>query len=225
MTRSFEDIADRWNGRKRRFTDAESRLKYVNEVLAEREWLLIFDNYDHPDQFADICNFIPPGDGSVLITSRHGDAGLLGEVVQMSGMDEGEGLELLRRRTEQNLDEPLNRGSAIKILRTLGYLSLAVDQAGAYIRQQNLPMQQFLGQYESQKEAVLNQKHIYWDYKRKLHGEDQTETPLGVLTTWELSIQQMTSTHVTQGVVEHLLTVAAFLSHVEISESLFKEYA
>ncbi|KAL8741066.1 MAG: hypothetical protein Q9184_008428, partial [Pyrenodesmia sp. 2 TL-2023] len=31
MTRSFEDIADRWNGRKRRFTDAESRLKYVNE--------------------------------------------------------------------------------------------------------------------------------------------------------------------------------------------------
>lgn len=140
MTRSFEDIADRWNGRKRRFADAESRLKYVNEVLADRKWLLIFDNYDHPDLFSDICNFIPPGDGSVLITSRHADAGLLGKVVQISGMDEGEGLELLRRRTEQNLDEPLNRAAATKVLQALGFLPLAVDQAGAYIRQQRLPI-------------------------------------------------------------------------------------
>lgn len=224
-TRSFEDIADRWNGRKGRFADAESRLKYVNEVLAEREWLLIFDNYDHPDPFPDICHFIPPGDGSVLITSRHADAGLLGKVIQISGMDEGEGLELLRRRTEQNLDEPLNRRAAIEVLQTLGFLPLAVDQAGAYIRQQRLPIQQFLQEYESQKETVLDQKHIYWDYKKKLHGEDKAETPLGALTTWELSIQQMGSTHITQGAVEHLLTVAAFLSHVEISESLFREYA
>lgn len=72
---------------------------------------------------------------------------------------------------------------------------------------------------------MLGQKHIYWDYKKKLHGEDKAETPLGALTTWELSIQQIGSTHVTQGVVEHLLTVAAFLSHVEISESLFREFA
>ncbi|KAL8691015.1 MAG: hypothetical protein Q9218_003669 [Villophora microphyllina] len=225
MTRAFEDVADRWNGRKRRFTDTDSRIKYVHEILAERKWLLIFDNYDHPDQFTDVCSFIPPGDGSVLITSRHADAGLLGKVVQLSGMDEGEGLELLRHRTEQNLDEPVNRAAAIEVLRTLGYLPLAIDQAGAYIRQQTLPLQLFLQLYESQKEMVLNQKHIYWDYKKKLHGETEAETPLGVLTTWELSIQQVGSAHVTRGVVEHILTIAAFLGHVAISESLFREYA
>ncbi|KAL9025541.1 MAG: hypothetical protein Q9196_005654 [Gyalolechia fulgens] len=225
LTRSFEDIADRWNDRQRRFADAESRMKYVNEILAERQWLLVFDNYDHPDHFIDVCSFIPPGDGSVLITSRHADAGLLGKVVQISGMDESEGLELLRRRTEQNLDEPVNRAAAIEVLQTLGYLPLAIDQAGAYIRQQRLSMPQFLQQYEDQKETVLGQRHVYWDYKKKLHGEDKAETPLGVLTTWELSIQQMGMTNVTQGAVEQLLTVAAFLSHVEIRESLFREYA
>ncbi|KAL8672095.1 MAG: hypothetical protein Q9168_003427 [Polycauliona sp. 1 TL-2023] len=225
VTRSFEDIADHWNGRKRRFIDAESRIKYVNEVLAERKWLMVFDNYDHPDQFTDICSFIPPGDGSVLLTSRHCDAGLLGKAVQLSGMDEGEGLELLRLRTEQNLDEPSNREAAIKVLQTLGYLPLAVDQAGAYIRQQTLPLRLFLQIYEDKKQMILNQKHIYWDYKKKLDGESKAETPVDVMTTWELSIQQVGSTHVTRGVVEHVLTIAAFLGHIEISESLFKEYA
>lgn len=62
MTRSFEDIADRWNGRKRRFIDTSSRIEDVKEVLAEREWLLIFDNYDNPHQFANICTFVPPGE-------------------------------------------------------------------------------------------------------------------------------------------------------------------
>ena len=225
LTRAFEDIADQWNNRKRRFINASSRVEYVNEILAERKWLLVFDNYDHPDQFVDVCSFIPPGDGSVLMTSRHCDAGLLGKVVQLSGMDEGEGLELLRLRTEQNLDEPSNKAAAIKVLQTLGHLPLAVDQAGAYIRQQALPLPYFLQIYESQKQIILNQKHVYWDYKRKLDGESKAETPLDVLTTWELSIQQVGSTHVTRGVVEHILTIAAFLDHVEISESLFREYA
>ena len=225
LTRSFEDIADRWNGHKRKFSDTDSRINYVKEILSEREWLLIFDNYDHPKQFAEICTFIPPGNGSILITSRHTDAGLLGRTIQLSGMDEREGLDLLRRRTEQNLDDPVIRGEAIKILQVLGHLPLAIDQAAAYIRQQRLPLNQFLQLYENQKETVLNQKHVYWDYKKKLHGEEKEETPLGVLTTWELSIKQVSGARSMQGAVEHLLTIAAFLGHVEVSESLFREYA
>ncbi|KAL8720946.1 MAG: hypothetical protein Q9225_002273 [Loekoesia sp. 1 TL-2023] len=225
LTRSFEDIADRWNGRRRRFADTDMRMKYVNEILAERKWLLIFDNYDHPDLFPDVSAYVPPGDGSVLITSRHADAGLLGKTVQISGMDEGEGLELLRHRTGQNLDESGNRAAAMNVLQILGCLPLAIDQAGAYIRQQRLPIQMFLQQYESQKMTILNQKHVYWDYKKKLHVEDKAETSLGVLTTWELSIQQIGSINISRGDVEHLLTLAAFFHHVEISESLFREYA
>ncbi|KAL9600015.1 MAG: hypothetical protein Q9219_003484 [cf. Caloplaca sp. 3 TL-2023] len=225
MTRSFEDIADRWNGRSRRFVDFNSRISFVHEVLAERQWLLIFDNYDHPDCFTDISTFFPPGDGSILITSRHADVGLLGKVVSISKMDEAEGLELLHHRTQQNLNESGNRAAAIEVLQKLGYLPLAIDQAGAYIREQRLPLRMFLQHYESQKGTILNQKHIYWNYVKKLHGEEEAETPLGVLTTWELSIQQVESPHATRGEVEHLLTVAAFLNHVEVNERLFQEYA
>lgn len=95
----------------------------------------------------------------------------------------------------------------------------------AYIRQQRLPLHQFLQLYESRKKTVLNQKHVYWDYKKKLHGEEKEETPLGVLTTWELSIQQVRGAHSHQNAVEHLLTIAAFLGQIEVSESLFREYA
>ena len=225
LTRNLEDVADRWNSRKRKFTDTESRLKYVREVLSEREWLLVFDNYDHPDQFTNICTFIPPGDGSILITSRHADAAMLGRTVQLSGMDEREGFDLLRRRTEQNLDDPAIREEAVKILQVLGHLPLAIDQAAAYIRQKRLPLHQFLQLYENQKETVLNQKHVYWDYKKKLHGEEKEETPLGVLTTWELSIQQVSGARSYQSAVEHLLTIAAFLGRIEVSESLFREYS
>ncbi|KAL8786847.1 MAG: hypothetical protein Q9195_008040 [Heterodermia aff. obscurata] len=225
LTRSLEDVADRWNNRKRKFADINSRMEYIRDVLSEREWLLVFDNYDHPDQFPDVCTFIPPGNGSILITSRHEDAAMLGKTVRLSGMDEREGLDLLRRRTEQNLSDPAIREEGIKILHTLGHLPLAIDQAAAYIRQQRLPLHQFLQIYESQKETVLSQKHVYWDYKKKLHGEEREETPLGVLTTWELSIQQVSGARSHQCAVEHLLTIAAFLGQIEVSESLFREYA
>ena len=225
LKRGFEDIADRWNGRRRRFTDANSRMDYVNEVLGERKWLLIFDNYDNPDEFADISTFMPPSHGSILITSRHADTGLLGKVVRISGRDEVEGIELLRHRTEQDLEEPIDQATAISVLQTLGHLPLAIDQAGAYIRQQKLPMHMFLQQYENQKKIVLYQRHVYWDYRKRLNGEKEAETPLGVLTTWELSLQQIESVNMTRSNVEHLLTVAAFLNHVEVSERLFKEYA
>ena len=150
---------------------------------------------------------------------------MLGKTVRLSGMDEREGLDLLRRRTEQNLNDPAIREEGIKILQTLGHLALAIDQAAAYIRQQRLPLHQFLQLYESQKKTVLNQKHVYWDYKKKLHGEEKEETPLGVLTTWELSIQQVRGAHSHQNAVEHLLTISASLGQVEGSESLFREYA
>ena len=222
LTRSFEDVADRWNGRKQQFTDTESRIQYVKEVLAEREWLLIFDNYDNPHQFTNICTFIPPGEGLILITSRHVDAGILGKTINFSGMDEREGLELLGSRTKQSLSDPVVRDEAVKILKTLGHIPLALDQAGAYICRQMLPLEQFLQLYRNEKETVLTQKHVYWDYKKKLDGDGKDEISLGVLTTWELSIQQVSTSN---AAVEHLLTVAAFLGHVEVSENLFKEYA
>ena len=106
LTRNLEDVADGWNSRKRKFADPDARIKYVREVLSERQWLLVFDSCDDSHQFADIYAFIPPGDGLILITSRHADAPMLGRTAQLLGMDEREGFDLLHCQTEQDLDVP-----------------------------------------------------------------------------------------------------------------------
>lgn len=225
LTRSFEDVADRWNNRKRGFLDTDTRIAFVKARLDERSSLLILDNYDYPDRFPDVCRFVPSSCGSVLITSRNANAGTLGKVVWIEGIEECSGLELLLHRTQHDINDGKIRGDAIKILHALGDLPLAIDQAGAYIRDRKIPLQEFVENYRSRKEEVLNQRHIYWDYKKRLHEEEVDETPLGVLTTWEMSIREVNHTRICQSAIERLMTLTAFLSHTEVSEKLFRGYA
>lgn len=225
LTRSFEDIADRWNDRKRRFVDSNSRIEFVKAKLAGKASMMILDNYDYPDRFPYICSYISADCGSVLITSRHTKAGSLGKVVSIDGIDERSGLELLLHRTQYDINDHNIQTEALKILNILGHLPLAIDQAGAYIRDKGMPLQEFVENYKSRKEEVLAQRHIYWDYKKRLHDEEKGETPLGVLTTWELSIVEIGKTEIPRSAIEHLMTVTAFLGHFDVSESLFREYA
>ena len=225
LTRSFEDVADRWNDRRRRFLDSDSRIAFVRAKLAEHPSLLILDNYDYPDQFPSICSYMSTGAGRVLITSRHTKAGSLGKVIRIEGIDEHKGLELLLHRSQHDIKDQNVRIEAVKILAILGHLPLAIDQAGAYIRDKGLRLQDFVENYRSRKAEVLAQRHIYWDYKKRLHDEEKEETPLGVLTTWELSIKELGKTGIPQSAIERLMTVSAFLSHGNVSETLFKEFA
>ena len=225
LVRCFEDVADRWNDRKRRFVDSDSRIAFVKTKLTECPSLLILDNYDYPDRFPHICNYIPAGCDSILITSRHAKAGNLGKVVRIEGIDEQNGLRLLLHRSQLDINDHEIRTEATKILDILGYLPLAIDQAGAYIRDRGLPLRDFVENYKSRKEEVLSQRHVYWDYKKRLQEEEKDETPLGVLTTWELSIREIGKAKIPQSAIERLMTVTAFLGHLDVSESLFKEYA
>lgn len=68
----------------------------------------------------------------------------------------------------------------------LGYLPLAIDQAGAYISQRNLPLHRFMKHYKDRKEYVLKHTPSLWEYRRKL-DDNKDETLLSVFTTWELS--------------------------------------
>jgi hypothetical protein len=207
------------------FADLESRIAFVKESLIDTSWLVVLDNYDQPDRITDILDFLPNGNGSVLFTSRHADAGKLGKVVAISRMEECEGLELLIRNTKYKLTEPNAREEAKAILEKLGYLPLAVDQAAAYISDQNLPLHHFLKHYEKRKMKVLEQKHVYWDYKKKINEEEKAEMPLGALTTWEMSLQKIGNRGSQRNSVEHLLTVASFLGNVDASEDIFRKYA
>ena len=96
-------------------------------------------------------------------------------------MTEDEGLELLLRQSELELDDR-NAVEGKKIINKPGYLPLAIDQAGAYISARRLPLQHFLEHYDERREVVLKHTPSLWEYRRKLN-KDEDETLLTAFAT------------------------------------------
>jgi hypothetical protein len=83
--------------------DLEVNVSTVKSHLSARtdRWLFVFDGFDNPKSFEgrDIRDYIPHvKGGAILVTSRHGDAKRLGEIVRVDEMLQQEGLELLFRQ-------------------------------------------------------------------------------------------------------------------------------
>ena len=101
----------------------------------EEPWLLIIDNADNPD--LDLASFFPDGDrGHILITTRNPDfrSHGTGGSVELKGLKEQDALLLLLKRA--GVPRPWDasiEATGNEIARTLGYLALALIQAGTSI--------------------------------------------------------------------------------------------
>ena len=186
----------------------------------QRSWLLVLDNYDNPQAFSarSIKEYIPltGKNGHVLITSRHRDSARLGQEIVVSSMTEDESVNLLLRRAARGNEAP----ECAVIARSLGYLPLALDQAGSYIRARDLQLQDFISRYEERKKSILSETPEQWEYRRSINEEP--EEYLSVFTTWELSFEQLSGDNREKGYKEHFLTLAAFFDNKEIAEHYFK---
>lgn len=222
LERSFSTCADRISSETRKLDDFAATVQFVKDALDGHDWLMVFDNYDQPEDFDDFSNFHPDhGNGAVLITSRHADAAALGTDVQLEGMKENEGIELLLRRTKFNKDEEDVRIAAEQILQRLGNLPLAIDQAGAYMTARKLSPLAFLQQYDKRSEHYFGQTPKVWDYKRRV-PEETKAFPLSVRTTWEMSLEQISNDEGRRESVEHLLAVSAFLGGADVSSLVYE---
>ena len=85
-------------------------------------------------------------------------------------------------RTSENVSE------AKSITAQLGYLPLALDQAGSYICDESLSLTLFASRYEKKKAEILEHIPLLTKYRKMLNKSD-TETALNVFTTLELSKQ------------------------------------
>jgi hypothetical protein len=155
---------------------------------------MVFDNYDQPGDFPTIASFFPTqtkavAGGAVLVMSRHASTERLSCVVNMTGMMEHEALELLLRQSKSEKTNSAIRAGE-EIVHKLGFLPLAIDQAGAYISSLKLPLDRFLQQYHKRHAVVLKHTPTLWQYRRKL-GDGNDETLLSVFTTWELSFEHL----------------------------------
>lgn len=172
---------------------------------ASTDWLLILDNADEP---ALIEEFLPSGsNGDILLTSRaqvFDQIGILNPI-EMEEMSPEDATEFILRRTGRR-DLELDEAEAVEQLTfELNYLPLALEQAGAYIKELRSSFQDYLVSYRKRGLELLE--------KGAVAGKDRKS----VRTTWSLNFQQVEESSKPSA---DLLRVSAFLSPDRIPNEL-----
>ncbi|KAK3170216.1 hypothetical protein OEA41_009602 [Lepraria neglecta] len=177
-------------------------------------WALILDNADDPR--LDISPYFPVGNrGIVLITTRNPDCRIYATVgsYELGAMEPDDAVSLILKTTgvRKQLDKSI-RESAKPVVATLGYLALAIVQAGAVIRQGRYKMEEYCTIYHQRRHELLSQKAV----------RDVEDYRYTVYTTWEVSLKMIEemSSEAGRYAIE-LLQIFSFLHHDKISEEMF----
>jgi tetratricopeptide (TPR) repeat protein len=176
---------------------------------------LVIDNADNPDM--DISTIFPVGNrGSILVTTRnprctiHASAGSheLGEM----GLEDGVKL-FLRAANLEDASSELIQEEARAIVKTLGFLALAIVQAGAYVQQGLCSIDEYCDVYGRRRERLLN------------HLSHQAGSSYGfsVYTTWEVSLDAIKSrSDKTSKHAVELIQILGFFHHDNITDEIFE---
>lgn len=161
-------------------------------------WLLIFDNADTPEL---LKGFRPHNaKGHVLLTSRAQVFDTLGIIkpLEIEAMLPEEALKFLFTRTGRDDDNAAERDAASQLAEELGYLPLALEQAGAFITAKKARFQDYLASYRKRRLKLLKEaRPIAGDY------------PESVATTWAINFQEVEKV---SEAASDLLRTSAFLS-------------
>ncbi|KAL6716102.1 hypothetical protein ACLMJK_005668 [Lecanora helva] len=225
VAQSYSTIASKIYSGCQTISDVDESITTVERALQQQKgkWFIVFDNFDNPKDFKEhvIQYYIPKAaNGRVIFTSRHASSERLGHVIRVSGMSGDESLNLLLHRPTSNMTE---RQQGLEIAAMLGYLALALDQAGAYIRARCLPLEDFVPHYQRRKKKILEEVPEQWEYRRKF-GATEPESVLSAFVTWELSFAQICGDKEARDRKEHFLTLAAHLDNKCISQRYFRVY-
>ena len=200
----FQEIAT-----KTKLVDTEGMdgVSVAREVLRwlekQNSWLLVMDNVD---DISVVNNYLPDvahGQGHILLTTRDPNAtGIPAQGLEVEVFDSqtAANLLLLRADLEDNSTEEIKL-EAIKIVKELGYLALAIEQVAAYIRESLKDVFKFLSVYSAHRKKLLKARpRENWAYEHV------------VATTWSLSFEAVKK----DIYAAQLLNLFAFLNPDEI---------
>ena len=184
----------------------------------QEPWLLILDNADDPS--LDISQFFPTGNrGTIIVTSRNPECRCHATVGsrKLGEMDSDEAITLLLRSGDLFCDNEHLRGLALPIVKTLGYLALAVNHAGASIRQKTCSLESYLKIYTHHRKRLLDRGPV----------QASSDYRYTVYTTWEVSVDSIKklardATNSTATKSLDLLTFLGFCHFDNITESIFQ---
>lgn len=187
-------------------TDESEQCDAVIAWLREHPgWLLILDNADTEAAAAAIEALAPRLlGGHILVTSRLANWSHRLQPLPVDTLSPNAAAEFLLARTATQRRPLANDNAQAALLaETLGYLALALEQAGAYICQHRLTFENYLGQWSHQRDKVLA-----W------YDERLMQYPKSVAVTWQTSFDQLGAS------ARQLLQRLAWLSPAPVPESL-----
>jgi len=159
------------------------------------DWLLVFDNAQAPQV---IKGYMPRTGGHVIITSRNPNWDNVANVLPLKIFDRAESVEFLAKRTD--MDETT---AAKDLAEELGDLPLALEQAGAYIKETpGISISDYVDYFRKR------HRELWGDEKRPLEYKDKVDT------TWSLAMKKMPSESA------ELLNLCSFLAPDDIPFSL-----
>ena len=171
----------------------------VQRWLSSHEgWLLILDNADTPDI---VKLFLPPEPtGHVILTSRAHvfDTIEIVKPVELNEMSPADALTFLLKRTGREYKGGPESNAASELGAELGFLPLALEQAGAYIIRNKSLFQDYLKSFCNRRLELLNK-----------HGPVVGGYRESVRTTWSMNFRQLEKE---SEAAADLLRLSAFMS-------------
>lgn len=181
-------------------------------------WLLVIDNADDPEM--DVSKYFPVGgSGHILITTRNPGAEIYATAghLRFSGLEPEDALSLLLKTAFPKDESPPspksdNRRTAQKITSELGYLALAIANAGTSIRRNIYTLEMYLRHYLGYRKEMIMSKSI------------STADEVNVVTTWEIPFQKIASSKSLEyRDAGDLINICAFMHFDSIPETMFQK--
>jgi tetratricopeptide (TPR) repeat protein len=162
------------------------------------QWLLIYDNADQPE---DLAEYIPRGNGHVLITSRNPRWQGIVETVEVDVFNRAESVDFLNKRVPRSIQE----ADADRLAQELGDLPLALEQAGALQAETGMSIEEYL--------VLLKEKA-----SELLAESKPSEYPVPMTAAWQLSVSKLKER---QPAALELLNCCAFFGPDPIPRDVF----
>ena len=176
--------------------DFDKSLSRTLDWLGKRDdlWCLVVDNLDELEMSTEMRKLLTGhwkymARGHIIITTRR-EVSEIGEetgideqcCIDLKCLTEEEGIQFLRLRTGKDRGE---ENELRQLVRELGGLPLALDQAGAYIRWVKQSIKEYMEKYKKQKLLLLKKK------KAQQFVENTSPERLAVHTTWILNFDHI----------------------------------
>ena len=198
---------------------AVSKRWEADYVIALKEWLnrrrgrylLVFDNSDTDEMVDLLPRFFPDTNkGHVLITSRRDRIYVLGGTVLVEGLPPESAVDLLLYHAGIKAPSETQRALGQKVVSEMGYLALAVDLAGAFIRTLRGDIKRYSQMYAESKDRV---NKMALDENR---NAAVSSYPYSLFTAWDVSRNSLSAP------AQNLLHLLSFFHRDYINLDIFR---